>query len=105
MVSEGVKIQRVLDMIKTWSPPEQLELIQAILKLLQRDSTFNGEASGQVMKGQMPSPDSIRHTLPAMDLRTFVADFWPQDESADDINAFIYQQHQEDLQKELLSEL
>ncbi len=84
-----------------WSPPEQLELIQIITTLLQGAYTFNGRTPTPVTTGQTQPPALIRHTAPMMDLRSLIADFWPQDESADDMNAFIYQQRQEDLREEL----
>jgi hypothetical protein len=48
MSLQTVKIQHVVEVIKTWSPPEQLELIQAITKLLQSIYTFSGNNKTQV---------------------------------------------------------
>jgi hypothetical protein len=50
MPPQTLKIQHVVDTVKTWSLPEQLELIQAIAKLSQGLYTFNGNDQVQVTK-------------------------------------------------------
>lgn len=40
---------------------------------------------------------AAQQTQPVSDLSTLQADFWPEDESADDIIAFVEQQRREDV--------
>ena len=41
-------------------------------------------------------PAEVKRTEPVTDLLQLVADFWPQDETADDINTYIAMQRTED---------
>jgi hypothetical protein len=81
-------VQGVLDAAQQLSPVEQLQLIQALSQVLQRRYE------------QTPPmdtiPASVRRSQPVTDLDQLAADFWPEDESADDINAFIAQQRAAD---------
>ena len=101
MTIQTLKIQHVVDTIKAWSPTEQLELIQAITKLL--EDAYDSGNRNPLQTFNMPDTtvESIHHSPPIVDLNSLVADFWPQDESADEINSFVYQQRQQDMQNEL----
>jgi hypothetical protein len=80
-------VERVLQVVQHLSPTEQLELIQAISQsLLHQYQQTNSE----------PIPRSVKRTAPVTDLAQRAADFWPEDESADDINDYIAQQRRED---------
>ena len=100
MTVQTRKIQRVVDTIRAWSPPEQLELLQAITKLL--EDAYDAARTNQLQEAetQAPPAELIHHSPPIVDLDSLVADFWPPSESADEINAFVYQQRQEDLRNE-----
>lgn len=105
MTTQALKIQRVVDTVKAWSPPEQLELIQAISELLDDAYDIGKKENKHAIDSQILMSDpnagaAIHHTSAVNDLSTLVADFWPQDESADEINDFVYQQRQEDLRRE-----
>lgn len=77
-------VESVLDAAQTLSPIEQLQLIQALSQALQqRYQQFTPTDS---------IPPSVKRTQPVTDLGERAADFWPEDESADDINLFIAQQ-------------
>jgi hypothetical protein len=80
-------VERVLQAAQHLSPAEQLELIQAISQsLLQRYRQVEVDAI----------PQSVKRTAPVTELAQLAADFWPEDESADDINDYIMQQRRED---------
>jgi hypothetical protein len=80
-------VERVLQVVQHLSPSEQLELIQAISQSLLRQYQQN-EANA--------IPRAVKRTPPATDLAQLAADFWPEDETADDINDYVAQQRRED---------
>lgn len=96
-VVAGVKamatIESVLDEAQTLSPVEQLQLIQALSQTLQR--RYEQRASIDTI------PASVKRSQPITDLNQLAANFWPEDESADDINAFIAQQRAADRMSDL----
>ena len=65
------------------SPAEQQELIGELAESLQHPVSVENPWLGQ--------------TPPVTDLATLKADFWPADETADEINDFVAQQRAEDL--------
>jgi hypothetical protein len=88
------KVNKVLEEAKQLSPLEQLELIRALSEWLQeRYLKPNGGISAL---GKDVIPTSVRRTAPATNLDDYVADFWPDDESVDDFNAYIQQQRAAD---------
>jgi hypothetical protein len=87
-------LQNVVNAAVKLSPSERLELIEAVSRSLQQSwrklERLNGEQAPAI-------PDYVRRTPPVTSLKQLEADFWPDDETADDINAFIARQRQEDL--------
>jgi hypothetical protein len=80
-------VERVFQTVQHLSPAEQLELIQAISQSLRR----------QYQQTEIDAiPKTVKRTAPVTDLAQLAADFWPEDESADDINAYIAQQRRDD---------
>ncbi len=85
-------VERVLHDVQRLSPIEQLELIQAISQSLLH----------QYREPEQPDiPAHVKRAGPVTDLAQLAADFWPEDESADDINSYIAQQRREDQLREL----
>ncbi len=80
-----VSVEQVLQAAQRLSPAEQLELIRAISQSLLRQ--YQRDSSDAI-------PSHIKRTAPVTDLAQLAADFWPDDESADDINDYIAQQRQ-----------
>lgn len=68
------------------SPAEQQELV--------------GELSASLRHPIVDEASQLGQTPPVTDLATLKADFWPTDETADDITAFVAQQRAEDLHSE-----
>jgi hypothetical protein len=85
-------VEHVLQAAQHLSPAEQLELIQAISQSLLRQYR---QTESDVI------PQYVKRTAPITDLAQLAADFWPEDESADDINDYIAQQRREDRMKDL----
>lgn len=67
-------------------PVDQLQLIQELLRDLQQN----------YYQPAHTIPASVRRAAPVSDLAELAADFWPEDETADDINDFIAQQRATD---------
>jgi hypothetical protein len=89
-----MSLQELIAAASDLSPREQIELIQAVSQSLEHRT---GMLMGNVWQ---------RHTLqdvlaeqpgsPVIHLEALKADFWPEDESADEIINYIYQQRRED---------
>jgi hypothetical protein len=94
------KLQFIVDAAQRLSPSEQLELIQTIFQSWQH--RFQQTAvSRELPPDSEALPAYVNRTPPVADLQSLAADFWPEDESADEINAFIAQQRAEDRAREL----
>jgi hypothetical protein len=85
-------MQEILEEALQLSPIEQLELIRGLSESLQSQVE---EAIGQSSVDDK-IPVSVKRTKPATNLADYEADFWPDDESIDDFNAFIQQQRDAD---------
>jgi hypothetical protein len=94
------RLQAVLKAVRDLSPLEQLDLIQALSKSVQAsylgvsstEDFWNPKTLEQHMRAQQPEP--------VLDIADLVADFWPEDESADDLVSYIYEQRLEDRQSD-----
>lgn len=75
-----VNVERVFHAAQHLTPAEQLELIQVISQSLWR----------KVTQSEIDAiPANVKRTDPITDLTHLVADFWPHDETADEINAYV----------------
>ncbi|MCB0045757.1 MAG: hypothetical protein KDD92_10025 [Caldilineaceae bacterium] len=92
----NANLQTLIHSAEQLTPVEQVELINAISSLLYRR-----------YQQELPTPDfwqpqpiesvvASQQTQPASDISALKADFWPEDESADDFIAFVERQRQED---------
>jgi hypothetical protein len=75
-------IKEVREAARRLPPVEQFQLIQELLRGLERGYQLPGDAI----------PAGVRRAAPVTDLAELVADFWPEDETSDDINDYIAQQ-------------
>lgn len=95
------QLQQVLTDARTLSAREKLELLQAISQDLQQTYDLN-EATAQFWN---PRPLAEIVTLQATPVVTNIddlaADFWPEDETADDINEYIAAQRHADRSSDL----
>jgi hypothetical protein len=91
----GSAVAAVLGAAQRLSPDDQLALIEALSHSLQH--RFRHDVSGTVPETDDTAiPSGIERSLPITDPGSRVADFWPDDETADDINAYIAKQRAED---------
>ena len=93
-------VQAVFDAATDLSLGEKLELVQAIIGVIHRQYAQPMATNGWISLADVGIPASVTRTPPATDLALLAADFWPEDETADDINAFIARQRAEDLMRE-----
>jgi len=85
-------VEHILQEAQRLSPAEQSELIQALsLSLLHQYRQPEPTAI----------PSVVRRTAPVSDLAHLIADFWPEDETADAINEYIARQRREDRMHDL----
>jgi hypothetical protein len=90
------QLQQMIDAVCTLSPREKIELIEAISRDLEQSHGFAEENGAfwsrrsidEVARGQAASVIT--------DVRTLAADFWPEDESADDFNQFVAERRHAD---------
>jgi hypothetical protein len=94
-------LQTVIEAAEQLSPNEQIELIEAVSRSLQ--NKYLPQRVLETVQELFPAktiPAEIKRTMPVQDLSQLKANFWPEDETADDINTFIEQQRRADLLRE-----
>src|SRR5437016_288210 len=92
------KVQAVLEAATALTTPEQLELLQALADALQQNYLQRLEEKSRSFWVHKSLEELIaEQQVPVVtDISTLVADFWPEDETADDINTFIAEQRRAD---------
>ena len=95
-------VQAVVAAAQQLSPTEQLEIIQALTHVLQQRYPNANVRPTVADDAAIILPATVRRTPLVTDLRDFAADFWPEDETADDINDYIAQQRAADRMRDLL---
>jgi hypothetical protein len=88
-------VEAVLAAAKELSPDEQLEVIEALSHSLRRRYQ-QGPMDDLEAPDRDAIPADVARTRPVADLNLLIADFWPENETADDLNAFIARQREED---------
>lgn len=82
-------VQELIEASQQLTTIEQLQLLAALTESVYSSGLQSlQEAQSQRML------HAINRTPPVVDLDSFVADFWPENETADDFSDFIYQQRQ-----------
>lgn len=90
------QLQRVLTDARALSAREKLELLQAITQDLQQTYDLS-EAAAQFWKPRsLAETIALQATPVVTNLDDLAADFWPEDETADDINDYIAAQRRAD---------
>ncbi len=84
-------VQDLIEASQRLTPIEQLQLLTALTESVYHAS-LQSAGNAQVQG----TPHTINRTPPVIDLDSFVADFWPENETADEFSEFIYQQRQAD---------
>ena len=90
-------LQTVIEAVEQLSPDDQLELIASVSRSLQKQYQPK-RAPAFALPDAIPA--EVRRTSPLQHISQLKADFWPVDETADDINDYLEQQRREDLLRE-----
>jgi hypothetical protein len=83
------QLQTVLEAARALPPLEQLELIQELTQFLQENYPFALNAVTFWSPRSLEELAQDQATPVVSDVRTLAVDFWPADESADDIIDFV----------------
>ena len=96
-----VNLQTAINTVAQLTPDEQLELIATVLLSLQKQlQPKRIRLSIQEFASSDEIPAGVRRTPPLQKISQLKADFWPADETVDDINNYLEQQRREDLLRE-----
>lgn len=90
----ATKIEDLLAAARRLSPRERIALIRALSDTLPEQ--VQDDDSRLAESDQHKIPSSIKRTEPVRNLDDYQAEFWPDDESADELNQFIQQQRAAD---------
>ena len=83
------QLQTIMTAVRTLSPREKLELLHVLSTDLHQTATLEN-VSAAFWNPQSLEQQLRQHAAPVVaDIRDLAVDFWPSDESADDINAFV----------------
>jgi hypothetical protein len=91
-------VQTVVAAAQQLSLTEQFEVLQTLERVLQQHYLWSPFAAGTTTTA---IPNTVRRTPPVTNLADFAADFWPEDESADDINNYLAHQRVADQTSDL----
>jgi hypothetical protein len=90
------RVQTLIDAAQKLSLLEQLELISTISQSIHRNYQQTQPTVDFWEPKTLEQHVQAQLTRPVTDIADLVADFWPEEESADDFIAYIYQQRRED---------
>ena len=90
------KLQSIIDAAQELSPLEQLQLIEAVSEFLQLK--YRPTEPTIDFWNPQPIEDLARaqNKRPVTNIAELAADFWPEEETADDVIEYVYQQRQAD---------
>ena len=95
-MSMNGRLQDLIEASQELTPVEQVQLLSALT-----ESLYHYHVQDQQDTSLQDSIHALNRTPPVDDLSQFVADFWPPDETADDLNDFIYQQRQTEVSADI----
>lgn len=89
-------LQYAIEAATKLSPSEKYQLIEVVTRSLTQVDTLE-TLSSAFLRGRTLDELIAEQAPPVItDLESLAADFWPEDESADDINDYIEQQRRAD---------
>ena len=94
------KLQSIIDAAQELSPLEQLQLIEAVSEFLQLRYRRTGPPVDFWNPQSVEDLVRAQNKQPVTNIADLAADFWPEQETADDIIEYLYQQRQEDRLKD-----
>ncbi len=88
----NTRVQNIVEASRALSPLEKLEVIQELSRNLHEE--YAVEALGaEFWKAPFGTDTGRAHSTPVItDIQALAVDFWPSEESADDINKFVSEQ-------------
>jgi len=95
-MSTRPRLQELIEAAQELSPLEQLDLISALSQALHRNYLQTLSAEDFWRPKTLEQHIQAQQPQPVADIAGLRADFWPEDESADDLIAYIYEQRRED---------
>jgi hypothetical protein len=90
------RLRSIIDAIQELSPLEQLQLIEAVSEFLQRKYQQTLPSVDFWKPQPIEELARAQNKPPVTDISELVVDFWPEQETADQVIDYIYQQRQED---------
>ena len=99
-MSTRPRLQTIIEAAQSLSPLEQLDLIGALSQALHRNYLQTLPAEDFWKSKTLEQHLQAQPTRPVVDMAGLQADFWPEDESSDDLIRYIYEQRREDQQKD-----
>ena len=94
------KLQSIIDAAQELSPLEQLQLIEAVSEFLQLKYQITRPTVDFWNPQSVEDLVRAQNKQPVINIADLAADFWPEQETADDIIEYLYQQRQEDRLKD-----
>jgi hypothetical protein len=86
------RLQALIDAAQELTPPEQLSLISAITQSLHRNYYQQTQPAADFWEPKtLEQHIQAQQIQPVANIADLKADFWPEDESADDFIEYIYQ--------------
>ena len=90
----STNLQTLIHSAEQLTPVEQVELINAVSHFLHQHYQQKAPTADFWQPQPIESIVAVQQTQPASGISTLKADFWPEDESADEFIEFVTQQHQ-----------
>jgi hypothetical protein len=91
----STKLEEIIDAAQELSPKERLDLIKAISRSLQ-DYWLGGIEGGFWQSIPLEERIARQRTPVIKKIMELRAEFWPEDETADDVITYIYSQRESD---------
>ncbi len=90
------QLERVIADARTLSPRDKLELLEVISRDLQQTYALTQESAAFWSTRSIDEIVQAQAAPVITDVGALAVDFWPEDESADDLNQFIAEQRRAD---------
>lgn len=84
-----VQVQRVIEAVRTFPIPDQIEVLQAISENLRRSHALE-TSSNEFWQTRSIEEVAQMQSVPVItEIGALAADFWPDDESVDEFNDYV----------------
>jgi len=100
LIKEGfemtVQVQRVIETVRAFPISDQIEVLQAISENLQRNNTLEISSTEFWQSRSIEELARLQSAPVITDIGALAADFWPDDESADEFNNYVNERRRAD---------